>query len=155
MWKLIGEHAMNTLPKLAMLTALICALSGCDTPDARIKQNPDLFSSFPADIQANIKKGKIGVGYDKDMVTMSMGKPDRTYTRTTAEGTMEVWSYIASYTTTERQHIKGEFRVRDASGVYRTVTDMAWADVEQKHDYETLRIEFAGDEVKAIEEMNR
>jgi hypothetical protein len=147
---------MNKLTALAVYSSLgLLFAIGCDTPSTRIKKNPALYNSFPADVQANIQQGKISVGYNKDMVGMALGKPDREYTRTTATGTTEVWSYTSVYTTTDRQRVSGQFRVRDSDGVYRNVADDVWIDVQQQHEYERLRVEFENGVVKAIENLNR
>ena len=130
-------------------------MAGCDTPSSRISKNPELFASFPTDVQANIKLGKINVGYTKDMVNMALGKPDREYIRTTATGTAEVWSYTSVYTTTDRQRVNGQVRIKDNQGIYRTVQDDIWVDVQQQHEYETLRVEFENGLVKAVEQLNR
>ena len=130
-------------------------IAGCDTPSSRINKNPELFARFPADVQANIKQGKVNVGYSKDMVNMALGKPNREYIRTTAGGTTEVWSYTSVYTTTDRQRVNAQVRIKDNQGVYRTVQDDIWADVQQQHEYDTLRVEFENSLVIAVEQLNR
>lgn len=141
-----------------VLAALLCGLTlaaGCTTPGARIKRNPDLFASFPPDVQANVKQGKIEVGYTRDMVYIALGEPDRRYTRKTAAGEVEVWAYVDTYTSIERQRVDGPFRYRDADGTSRTIRDTLWVDVEQRHEYETTRVELADGKVSAIEEFKR
>ena len=86
---------------------------------------------------------------------IALGKPDREYTRTTADGSFVVWSYTDRYTTTERQRITGDFRIVDPQGGFRTTHDTIWADVDVPHEYEKLRLEFKDDTVSAIERVNR
>lgn len=141
-----------------LLLGLLCALilvSGCATPAARIKRNPDLFATFPPDVQANIKQGNVDVGYTRDMVYIALGDPDRRYTRKTSAGEVEVWAYVDTYSTTERQRVDGPFRYRDADGTSRTIRDTLWVDVQQRHEYETTRIELTDGTVSAIEEFKR
>jgi hypothetical protein len=69
-------------------------LGGCATPDARIKRSPEVFARLPAEQQALVKEGKVGIGFDADAVRLAVGEPDRRWTRTDASGTSEVWSYI-------------------------------------------------------------
>ena len=134
---------------------LIGMVAGCSTPASRIRERAGLFATFSPEIQGSLRQGKIEVGYTKDMVYIALGKPDRQYTRRTAAGQTEVWSYVDYYSTTERQQVTGDFPVRDPSGGFRTVRDTVWVDVQQQHEYEKLRVEFEGDVVKAIEEAHR
>jgi outer membrane protein assembly factor BamE (lipoprotein component of BamABCDE complex) len=142
---------------LAAAVALAAVLGfGCSTPATRIKENPQLFGSFPPDIQANVRAGKIDVGYTKDMVMMALGKPDRIYSRKTEAGSAEVWSFTSFYTSRERQRVTADVRVRDATGVYRTVRDTFWVDVDAQHEYDRMRVEFDTDgKVQAVENVIR
>ena len=145
---------MNKFALLAV-AALAIVVAGCATPKSRIEKNPELFASFPPDVRANVEQGKIDVGYTHEMVQMALGEPNRKYTRKSATGTVEVWSYVGYYTTTDRQRVQADVRVRDASGVTRTVNDWFWVDVQQRSEYEKLRVEYADDKVAAIETLER
>jgi outer membrane protein assembly factor BamE (lipoprotein component of BamABCDE complex) len=146
---------MNPSIRLCLAALSVIAIAGCATPESRIKEKPEVFNSFPPDVQSKVRTGQVDIGYTKDMVYIALGKPDREYTRTTAEGTYEVWSYTDRYTTTERQRITGDFRIVDPQGGFRTTHDTVWADVDVSHEYERLRIEFKNDAVSAIESVNR
>jgi hypothetical protein len=65
----------------------------CSTPDSRIQKNQDLFNSYPAEVQKNIRAGKVDVGYTEDMVRMALGDPDQTTVNKTAQGEVPVWTY--------------------------------------------------------------
>ena len=145
---------MNKYALLAIAAISVLAV-GCSTPKSRIEKNPELFASFPPDVQANVQQGKIDVGYTQDMVDMALGAPERKYTRKSATGTAEVWSYVGYYTKTDRQRVQADVRVRDASGVTRTVNDWFWVDVQQRSEYEKFRVEFDGTKVSAIETLER
>jgi hypothetical protein len=70
-------------------------LSGCATPDARIKRSPEVFERLSPEHQALVKEGRVAIGFDTEAVQLAVGEPDRRWTRTDAAGTSEVWSYIA------------------------------------------------------------
>jgi hypothetical protein len=89
------------------------------------------------------------------MVYLALGEPDRKYTRKTASGQSDIWSYVSRYTTTDRRLVTGRFRVHTPDRGYRTVRDSVWVDVDQMHEYDRLRLEFDGDTLKAIEEVQR
>jgi hypothetical protein len=75
------------------LSAGLVFLAGCSTTDSRIKSHQAAFDAAPAQVQAKIQAGQVDVGFTQEQVTMSLGKPDRSYTRTTARGTAEIWAY--------------------------------------------------------------
>ncbi|HMP75881.1 MAG TPA: hypothetical protein PKE12_06260 [Kiritimatiellia bacterium] len=128
---------------------------GCSTPDARIKRNPELFQSLPPEIQENVRQGRIDIGYPQAAVRIALGAPNREYTRRTAETTVSVWAYTAERVSYERQRADARVRVYDAQGRRRTVTDWVWVDVERRHEYDRMRVEFTGDTVTAIEMTER
>ena len=140
-----------------MCTLLLCVLAvllaGCETPGQRIARDPELFNAWSPAVQAAVRNGDVRIGFDKDMVTMALGRPSRIYTRTTAQGNSEVWSYVSYKTTPDRQRVQGRFRVRDSSGRYQTVSDSVWVTVDEKQEYERLRIEFTNEIVSAIESL--
>lgn len=136
-----------------LLLALLAA--GCATPEARIKRNRAAFDALPSEIQENVRKGRVDIGYPKEAVRIALGPPDREYTRRTADGQVDVWSYIGVRTTFERQRADARTHVYDAEGRRRTVTDWVWVDVERRQEFDRLRVEFKGDLVTAIESLDR
>jgi len=78
---------------VAALSVCLVFFAGCSTTDSRIKSHQAAFDAAPAQVQAKIRAGQIEVGFTQEQVTMSLGKPDRSYTRTTARGTAEIWAY--------------------------------------------------------------
>jgi len=146
---------MNPITRSCLAVLSVLAIAGCATPESRIKEKPEVFNSFPPDVQSKIRTGQVDIGYSKDMVYIALGKPDLKYTRTTADGSREIWSYTAGYTTTERQWITGDFQIIDPQGGFQTTHDTVWADVDVSHEYEKLRIEFKDDTVTAIERVHR
>jgi len=77
---------------LAALAAAV-ALWGCATPAARIRANQAAFSQLSEEQQALIRKGQIALGFDKEMVKLALGEPDRIRTRTEPQGVTEIWRY--------------------------------------------------------------
>jgi len=149
---------MRTYIYIVLSAILLGAFScGCGTTAARIKQNAKVFDSFPKDVQENVRKGKVQIGYTKEMAHIALGNPDRRYIRTTADGDREVWAYISVQVTKQRQLIKGPFRRRTASGEYETVYGQSiWVDVDQYREYENLRIEFDDQgKITAIDRLTR
>lgn len=148
------KHSLSLL----ILSGLVWAgamLAGCASPDYRIKQNPELFATFSPEVQEKVRKGEVDIGFSTEAVTMALGTPRRIYTRQTKEGQYEVWSYTSSYSTTDRQRVQADVRYRDITGRTRTTTEWVWVDVPRETEYETIRVEFSGGKVSAVETMTR
>jgi PBP1b-binding outer membrane lipoprotein LpoB len=140
---------------MCLLIAGLSLLAGCATPESRIKKNPDLFASFPPDVQAKVQQGQIDIGFSPEMVTMALGTPNRVYTRQTKDGSIEVWSYTSTRVTNERQRVNANFRYRDASGSYRNANDWVYVDVARETEYERVRVEFTEGKVSAIDTLQQ
>lgn len=136
---------------LILLIGWVALVVGCSTPASRIQEKSDRFYSFPEEVQEKVRIGQVEVGYDYDMVYIAKGKPDRKYVRKTASGETEVWSYTRTEYWTDRQRVTGRFRVHDADGRSRTVTDSAWVDVRNEREFEQERVEFENGGVKSYE----
>ena len=131
-------------------------LAGClSTPESRIGRNPELFATFPAEAQAKIRQGGIEVGFTRDMVKMAIGAPRFVHTRTTAAGVTEVWTYTGVTFSTTMQPADGSYLYRDRAGVIRRAYEPGWVDVQERREYPTLRVEFEGGKVKAIERLRQ
>jgi len=90
--------AMKTSKLLLVSAALGAAwLAGCSSVGSRIEANPGLFASLPPDQKAMVEQGKVSIGMSMDTVRLAKGDPDRVTTRTTAQGTMQVWHYANYY----------------------------------------------------------
>jgi len=139
------------------MVACGCAflLAGCATPESRIRRNPELFNSFPAEVQEKVRQGQVDVGFTREMVAMALGRPDRIYSRKAESAATEVWAYVSRRYSWEPYPVEGAYLVRDAAGRYRYVPTFTWVDVSKEYEYETLRIEFDKDKAKAVERMQR
>lgn len=85
---------MKTLSCSILLLAGLALLAGCSTPDARIKRNPGAFDRCTPQQQELIRQGRVGIGFDQEMVKLALGEPDRITIRTEASGQSEVWNYV-------------------------------------------------------------
>ncbi len=131
-------------------------LAACATPASRIKKNQAVFDQLPPGVQTNVAAGRIDLGYSYAAVRLALGEPNRQYTRRTTSGKdTEVWSYTSSYTTTDRQRVEARVRARDSDGRMRTYSDWVYVDVQQRNEYERLRVEFEQGVVSAIETLEQ
>ncbi len=74
----------------ALLSLMLLA---CVSPQTRIDKNPEAFNGLPAEQQALIKEGKIGIGFSEAAVKLAMGEPNRISQRTDANGVSLIWRY--------------------------------------------------------------
>ena len=75
------------------IAALSLLLAACTSPQSRIDDNPTAFSSLPAEQQALIKQGKVGVGFSEAAVKLALGEPQRISKRTDGDGVRVIWRY--------------------------------------------------------------
>jgi hypothetical protein len=81
---------------LAPLGAAAIALAACSTTDSRIRRHQDLFDSYPPEVQRNLRRGAIEIGYTPEMVRMALGEPDRRTQVQDLDGASEIWIYRRS-----------------------------------------------------------
>ena len=70
----------------ALAAAVLALAAGCSTIESRIEQNRDYFDALPAADQAQIRIGKIDLGFTPESVRMALGEPRRKTIRRTASG---------------------------------------------------------------------
>jgi hypothetical protein len=136
-----------------VLSFSMLMLLGCASPEQRIKKNPELFQSFPPEVQEQVRQGQVAIGFTPEMVTMSLGVPNRMYSRVTSGGTSDVWSYTGKKSTSDRQRVSADIRYRDADGRSRSSSEWVWVDVPRETEYEKTRVEFIDGKVSAIETL--
>jgi len=78
---------------LAALALAALCITGCSTPESRIRKNPAAFARLTPEQQDLIRKGQIAIGFDQEMVQLALGEPDHITTRTDTKGVSEIWSY--------------------------------------------------------------
>lgn len=78
----------------AASVAVVMIATGCgQTRGARIRENPELFAALAPFEQSVIREGMIRPGFSSEMVTMSLGRPNRVRSGDAPEGHVEIWSY--------------------------------------------------------------
>jgi hypothetical protein len=131
---------------LSFASLSLLLLVGCATPEARIKRNPELFSSLSPTVQEDVKKGVIKLGYTKDMVYLAAGKPNHVQTRLDKDGATTIWRYTA-------------YRWTPDADVWPYRYGPWWYDPyyyrDGRQEYDVLRVEFRDDKVVAIEHIDR
>ncbi|HEX5136519.1 MAG TPA: hypothetical protein VFY93_06085 [Planctomycetota bacterium] len=88
--------------KRTALPLMLAMLVACGGPKARIKDNQALYDTYPPEVQAMIKSGQIGQGFDQTQVYMALGAPEKKEMR---EG-QEAWLYTVGVKRTLK-HEKG------------------------------------------------
>jgi hypothetical protein len=86
--------------RIRSLTALLgiaaIALTACSTKGSRIRDQQELFDAYPPEVQENIRKGIVEVGYTPEMVVMALGEPDQKVAEKPEDEAAEVWIYRKS-----------------------------------------------------------
>ncbi len=127
------------------LFGLLLVVTGCATPEARIKRHAELFATFPAEIQAKVREGVIQLGYTQDMVFLAIGQPNHIQQRVENSGTTLVWRYTA-------------YRWSPDAHYWPRRYGSCWDDPlywDDREEYDVLRVEFRDDRVTAIEYIDR
>lgn len=73
--------------------ALTLAAAGCATVGSRIEKNRAQYETWPLAVREKVAAGQIDLGFTTEQVAVALGQPDRVFTRTTADGTSQVWTY--------------------------------------------------------------
>ena len=87
----------NLKPVWLTLGVVAAALGwgGCaTTPETRVEKNAAAVASWPADVQAQVRAGKVAIGFTAEQVRVAVGEPDRALKRTDATGVRDVWVYF-------------------------------------------------------------
>lgn len=107
-------------PRLVGLTLLLgVLLGGCASPNTRITRNQAAFDQLAPAEQALIREGKVAIGFTFDMVRLAVGDPDQRWSRTSAAGTAEVWTYATYESSLGVPLFRGYYhRYRDGYAFY-------------------------------------
>ena len=148
------------LPCLIAL-AVLSLLAACSSPESRIKKDPEAFARIAPAQQELIKQGRVALGFDKEMVKLALGDPDRVRTRLDATGTTEVWHYVTYYTDGGTMIYTGYYH-RGYYGGYGYYGGgpwgWGWGGYPMGYDYATrvphdrFRVEFREGKVTSIEQ---
>jgi len=114
-----------------------------------------MFAAFPPEVQANVRAGRIELGYTRDMVFIALGRPHRVYERVTREGVTDVWTYSGTRYATRYAPVDASYWYLDRHGDVRLSYGWSWVDAGYGSEYQSMRVEFATDAVTAIESLRR
>jgi hypothetical protein len=155
---------MTQMMKKSLLAGLMLILSmglcSCETVNKRIKSNQVMFDGWPVETRQEIQQGRVKVGFDKDMVLVALGQPQRIKQRTTESGASEVWSYLG--TRSRLVYVDNNFyatpvycppTTKGGRGHYHYAHHYS-APVTQYETYETKRVVFVEGKVTEIEALN-
>ncbi len=123
---------------------LVLVLSGCTSVQDRIDQDPVTYSHSSREDQHRIREGKVVVGFSREQVRLALGDPSGVATRTTEEGTREVWTYY-------EKGPKFGFGVGVGVGGRGSGVGVGVGATERA-DEPRLRVTFNGDRVVAVEQ---
>jgi len=89
---------MTNLKTVWLRTGLVAAAlgwGGCaTTPESRVEKNAAAVASWPAEVQTQVRAGKVAIGFTAEQVRVAVGEPDRMVKRTDAAGARDVWVYF-------------------------------------------------------------
>lgn len=141
------------MKRSAWAVSFFLLLTGCaTTPEDRIRQNPALFDSLGVVEQAQIRAGRVELGFTEEMVRLAMGEPTQKYSRRTQAGETICWVYQRPVYRQERQRIQlDNISGRGAGDVRLGSTANAWATIQQTQENLQARVEFQRGIVTAIE----
>lgn len=129
----------------AVLAAATLFFGGCATTESRIKDHQAAFDAASPAVQAKIRAGQVDIGFTQEQVLMSLGDPDRRYTRTTATGTTIIWAYAD-----HKPSVSVGFGMVGGGGGTMVGSGMAVSTGGDRYD-DRLRVVISGDRVVAIE----
>jgi hypothetical protein len=149
--------ARHLLSFFAGCAALFFA--GCSTPETRIRANPEIFNRLSVDEQNLIIQGQVAIGFDREMVRLAVGEPDRVWTRTDLEGATEAWSYT-TYETYDGFPLYRGFYHRYYGGFYGGLRHgyghyPYYLSYPERRDREVFKVVFKEGRVIAIEQESR
>lgn len=84
---------MKNSLSLILSAAALALAAGCSTVDSRIDKNRAAFNTWAPAVQDKVVKGQVDIGFTAEQVRVALGEPDRVFTRTSADGTSQIWSY--------------------------------------------------------------
>lgn len=84
---------MKNSLSLILSAAALALAAGCSTVDSRIDKNRAAFNTWAPAVQDKVVKGQVDIGFTAEQVKVALGEPDRVFSRTSADGTSQIWSY--------------------------------------------------------------
>jgi len=71
----------------------VCLLTGCSSPEARIKERPDAYAALPKKFQDAAAHGEVQEGMTPDAVYIALGRPARVLHGSKKGVARETWVY--------------------------------------------------------------
>ncbi len=136
---------MNKILRSLSVLVVLIAVAGCSTPASRIQNHQAAFDAWPAAVQQEVRAGRAGIGFTPEMVQVALGEADRRYTRTSLQGTSEVWVYLDHGPKFSIGVGLGGYSGNSAYGVGMRTGDDTF------RENENLRVVFEGGRVVALE----
>ena len=126
-------------------------LAGCITPEARrerrIAENIELFYEFPEEVRDAIRRGKVDIGFDEDMVRLALGSPDRVSRRKDVDEDLANWQYFRPVT--ELEWVRMPVHYTDKKGRSR-VRHESFPILREEEEFK-IQVEFSNGKVVAVE----
>ena len=142
--------------RVVLATACWLFASGCNlfTPpvERRIEKNQEVFDSYPPEVRENLRLGQIQLGYDEDMVIISLGHPNRRYLRYDAQGRSVIWVYLDETVRSRRHRTSLDLPMLDPQGHRVTRREELLLELDDHQQFERKRIHFAEGKVIALEQ---
>ncbi|MEJ1342766.1 MAG: hypothetical protein RPU64_15090 [Candidatus Sedimenticola sp. (ex Thyasira tokunagai)] len=144
-------------PLLALWLLAILLLTGCmslqEIRDRRITNEQEVFNSFPADVQANIRQGQIDIGYNQSMVQLAWGAPSQVMTRRVKGKVTKIWIYTKTLSHPNFERLSVPVSYVDGEGKVQIVYRRVWSDRTTYEEVNMARVEFTHGRVSAIEQI--
>jgi hypothetical protein len=148
-------YCQGKIFRILLLTCSLCA-SGCNvfTPpvERRIERNQSTFDAYPPEVRENLRLGQIQLGYDKEMVSISLGQPDRRYLRLDSEGKVVIWVYLGKEVRSRHHRTTLDLPMFDHNGNRITRREELELDLDDHQEFDRRRIHFVEDKVVALEQ---
>ncbi|MDP2136258.1 MAG: hypothetical protein Q8J74_00255 [Candidatus Didemnitutus sp.] len=148
-------HLNRRLLTTFMLAASLGFLTGCQSVDSRIKENPQLFANLDAESQAKIKQGNIDLGFTEDMVYLALGAPDQKREVRSGKGLSTAWiynSYFERYDGTRFVGYDRRLYYDSARNTYHVNFVPVYAATYRPEAEERIRVVFENGKVTVIEQ---
>lgn len=87
----------QSIVRLTIFCILVFSLCSCSsTPESRIDKKPELFVTYPPEIQAKIQSGDVDKGFTEEMVEMSKGVPEEKSEIVRKGKHIQLWKYYSA-----------------------------------------------------------
>jgi hypothetical protein len=140
----LARRLHRVLPLLLCL-AVLPSFTGCNTPDRRIRQNPELFLSLEPAEQEMVRQGQVGIGFTPEMVTLAWGRPDFRQTNRTEEAETVTWTWVNRHSVYDGRRFAGYRRdvyFDPRTNQYRSIMRPTYVTIYRTVETEAGRVDF-------------